>query len=119
MATAEDFIGRIDQIDGVAGCLLIKKDGAVLGQTVDDPEVYSALMQMGSQSSDAIMANTGCSYCRYLSFNRTNLKNFYVFPIDKYLLGVVQQADCSVAFMLDKVSHLIGKVSTGGTAKVS
>lgn len=119
MATAEDFIGRIDQIDGVAGCLLIRDDGAVLGQTVDDPELYSTLLQMSSQASSEIMTNTGFSYCRYLSFNRFNMQNFYVFPIDKYLLGIVQQADCSVAAMLERVYQLIGRVSTGGAVKVS
>lgn len=119
MATAKDFVGRIDQIDGVAGCLLVKSNGAVLGQTIDDPEVYSTLLQMSSHLSREIMTSIGFSYCRHLSFNRINMQNFCVFPIDNYLLGIIQKADCSVAFMLERVYQLIGKVSTSGETKGS
>ena len=116
MATAKDFVGRIDQIDGVAGCLLIKNDGALLGQTVDDPEVYSTLLQISIGLSADIMDKIGFSYCRYVSFSRTNNQNFYVFPIDNYLLGIVRKADCSVTAMLESVYLFIDRVSTGHTA---
>ena len=116
MATAKDFVGRIDQIDGVAGCLLVKNDGALLGQTVDDPEVYSTLLQISAGLSADIMEKIGFSYCRYVSFNRTNNQNFYIFPIDNYFLGIVQNEDCSVTTMLETVYQFIDRVSTGGTA---
>ena len=74
MATAKDFVGRVNQIAGVAGCLLIRSDGMVVDQIND--------------------------------------QSFYVFPIDQYLLGIVQQADCSVNEMLEQVFYLIDKVST-------
>ncbi|MFK5925053.1 MAG: hypothetical protein QM483_00355 [Desulfuromusa sp.] len=119
MATAKDFVDRINQIDGVAGCLLVKEDGVLLGQTVEDPEVYSALLQISAGLSADIMANVGFSHCRYLSFNRLNMQHFYVFIIDKYLLGIVQQADCSVVTMLEHVYQLIGRVATGGSVTVS
>ncbi|MDX2480882.1 MAG: roadblock/LC7 domain-containing protein [Desulfuromusa sp.] len=119
MATAKDFVGRVNQIDGVAGCLLVTNDGLVLGQTLDDPEVYSAMMQLSADLSEHIMSSIGFSYCRYLSFNRVNLQNFYIFPIEKYLLGIVQHEDCSVAPMLEQVYQLIGRVSTGGPGPVS
>ena len=119
MATAKEFIARINQIDGVADCLLIKDDGVLLGQTLDDPEVYSTLMQISAGLSIDIMDKIGFSYCRYISFNRTNNQRFYIFPIENYLLGIVQQADCSVDVMLEIVYQLIGRVSIGGTRIVS
>ncbi len=119
MATAKDFVDRINQIDGVAGCLLVKDNGALLGQTLDDVEVYSTLLQLSSSLSRDIMTNIGFSHCRYLSFSRLNMQNFYVFPIDKYLLGVVQLADCSADAMLERIYRLIGRVSTGGSVIVS
>ena len=119
MATAKEFVDRIHQIDGVAGCLLVKNDGVLLGQTTEDQEVYSTLLQISSGLSGEIMNNVGFSHCRYLCFNRLNMQHFYVFHIDKYLLGVVQQADCSVASMLERVYQLIGRVSTGGAVTVS
>ncbi|MEA3544422.1 MAG: roadblock/LC7 domain-containing protein [Thermodesulfobacteriota bacterium] len=112
MATAKDFIGRIHQIEGVAGCLLINNNGVSLGQTLDDTEVYSTLMQISAGLSADIMNKIGSSCCRYVSFNRTNNQNFYVFPIDNYLLGIVQRENCSVAAMLEAVYQLINRVST-------
>lgn len=112
MATATEFVDRIDQIEGVAGCLLIREDGTLLGQTVDDTEVYSALMQLSNNLSVGIMNKIGFSHCCYLSFSRTNKHDFFVFPIDNYLLGVLQQPDCSVATMLELIQQLIGRVST-------
>lgn len=114
MATAKEFINRVSAIDGVAGCLLVRSDGVLLGQTVDDPEAYSALLVIGNGLSCDIMDKTGFSYCRHLCFSRSDKRNFYLFPIDKYLLGVVQQGDCYVPDMLESVYRLIGRVSAGG-----
>ena len=118
MASAIDFVERIHQIDGVAGCLLVKSDGALLGKTVDDADVFSTLLQVTSALSTEIMSNVGLSYCRYVCFSRLNMQNFYVFPIDKYLLGVVQQADCSISVMLERIYQLIGRVATSGAEGV-
>jgi hypothetical protein len=113
MATEKDFVERISRIAGVSGCLLMKNDGTLLAQTMADTEVYSPLLQISTGLSDEIMSSAGFSYCRYLSFNRINDQAFYIFPIEKYLLGVIQQTDCSVNAMLEQVFHLIGRVSTG------
>jgi len=116
MATEKDFVERINRIDGIAGCLLMKNDGALLAQTMEDSEVYSPLLQISSGLSNDIMSSAGFSYCRYLSFNRSNEQTFHIFPIEKYLLGVIQQTDCSVNDMLEEVFYLIGKVSTNGAS---
>jgi len=111
MATAKDFVERINRIAGVAGCLLVRNDGQVI--------IDSALLQISSGLARDIMTNVGFSHCHYISFNRVNNQTFYIFPIEKYLLGITQQADCSVADMLDQVSRLVGKVSTNGAKTVA
>ena len=114
MATARQFVARVNQVDGVAGCLLVRNDGVLLGQTIDDPEMYSALLVISDNLSRGVMEKTGFSYCRHLSFNRSSKRNFYAFPIDKYLLGVVQQTDAYLPDMLEAVYRLLSRVSTGG-----
>ena len=116
MATAKDFVARISQVDGVAGCLLTRDDGLLLGQTLEDPEVYSTLMQISGGQAYDIMNKIGFSYCRHLSFSRASNRHFYVFPIGKYLLGIVQRTDCYVPDMLEAVYRLISRVSTTQTA---
>ncbi len=113
MATAKEFVVRVNKIDGVAGCLLVRNDGVLLGQTLDDPEVYSTLLVISNSRSREIMEKTGFSFCRHISFGRSSKRDFYVFPIDKYLLGVVQRSDSYVPDMLDAIYRLVGRVSTG------
>lgn len=115
MATAKDFVSRVDQIDGVAGCLLIKENGASLGQTLDDVDTYSSLLLNSVELSNEVMEKTGFSYCRHISFQRSNDENFYIFPIRNYLLGVLLNADCSEPVMLEQVAQLINRVSVGGS----
>ncbi len=119
MADAKVFVDRVKHMDGVLGCLLVKDDGALLGRALDDAETYTSLMVFAAGLVEDIMDKVGFSYCRYVSFNRSNNQTFYIFPIDKYLLGIVQQADCSVVNMLEQVYQLIGRVSTDGTKTAS
>lgn len=116
MATAKDFVAKIDQVEGVAGCLLIKNNGTSLGQTLDNVEGYTTLLLDSANLSNQIMENIGFSYCRHISFQRSNDESFYIFPISNYLLGVVLNADCSEHAMLEHVSQLINRVSVGGSA---
>ena len=116
MATAKEFIAHVDKVDGVAGCLLVRDDGMLLGQSIDDPEVYSTLLVISGSRALDVMESAGFSYCRHLSFNRSNKQHFYVFPIDRFLLGVAQRTDCYVPDMLDSVYRLIGRVSTNRAA---
>ena len=116
MATAKDFVARINKIAGVAGCLLIKDDGTMLDQTFDDVDIYSTLQQVSSSLSAEIATHGGFSSCRTISFHRLNNQTFHVFPIDKYLLGIIQQEECCVDDMLEQVFYLIDKVSTPGEA---
>lgn len=116
MATAREFIAHVDKVDGVAGCLLVRKDGVLLGQTIDDPEIYSTLLVISGGRASEVMDSAGFSFCRHLSFSRVNKRHFYVFPIDKFLLGVAQRSDCYVPDMLESVYRLIGRVSTSQAA---
>jgi hypothetical protein len=112
MATAKEFVTHVAKVNGVAGCLLVRNDGVLLGQTLDDPEIYSTLMVIGGNLAGEVKEKVGFSACRHLSFGLQSRNHFHVFPIDKYLLGIVQHSDCSIPDMLDAISRLISRVST-------
>lgn len=112
MATAKDFVAQIGQIEGISGCLLVRKDGAILGKTVQNPEPYATLMLDAGGQAFVLMNSIGFSYCRHLCFNRENGRHFYLFPIDNYFLGVIQRIDCDVSEMLDSIYSLVSRVST-------
>jgi|GEM_PF-887968 len=120
MATAKEFVDRVARIDGVSGCLLMRNDGVLIGQTINDSEVYSTLLMISGRQAHDVMEKVGFSYCRHLGFSRRDNCHFYVFPIlDNYLLGVIQHSDCSAGDMLDTVYRLIGRVSTNRADVIS
>jgi hypothetical protein len=68
MATAKDFVVRISEVPGVSGCLLIKRDGTLVGRAIDDPETYTILMQVSGGLALDIQNNIGSSNCRSVNF---------------------------------------------------
>ncbi|MFO7766225.1 MAG: hypothetical protein R6V33_07315 [Pelovirga sp.] len=113
MATAKDFIVRVSKVAGVSGCLLIKQDGTLVGRAIDDPENYTILMQISGSLARDISDYIGASNCRCINFGCLGQQHFFVFPIDRYLLGVVAQSQEDQATMLDEIYRLVGRVTTG------
>ena len=114
MATAKEFVARISDVDGVAGCLLTRAEGELLGSSLEDPDLYTPLMSLAATMAQGVMDKIGFSYCRYLAFNRAGKENFYLFLIDRFYLGVLLEAECYIPDMLQSVLRLIGRVTTGG-----
>lgn len=112
MATAKDFVVRISKVSGVSGCLLIKRDGTLVGSDIEDPENYRILMQISGRLARDIQETIGASHCRSVNFGCQGEDIFYVFPIDNYLLGVVAQPGTDRIVMLEEVDRLIGRVTT-------
>jgi len=115
MATAKDFVERINKISGVSGCLLIKRDGTLVGRAIEDPENYTILMQISGGVAREIQEKIGVNHCRSVNFGCQGEDSFFVFPIDGYLLGVVAQPGTEHNVMVDEVSRLIGRVTTGSS----
>lgn len=113
MATAKDFIVRISKVPGVSGCLLIKRDGTLVGRAIEDPETYTLLMQVSGGLAHDIQDNLGASNCRSVNFGCQGEDTFYIFPIDNYLLGVVPHPGAERIVMLEELYRLIGRVTTG------
>ncbi len=110
MATIKDFLTRVKSIEGVAGCLLTKKDGALLGHIINDHEKLPPLLVICSNYALDIMEKTGFAHCQSMSFNRQNGQNFHVFLFQHYYLGVVQTPDCQLKEMLVKINRLLSLV---------
>lgn len=112
MANAKDFVTNIIRINGVAECLLIRNDGVLLARASVDSRNYSNLMIASGKVISGIMKTSGFGNCRHLIFNREGERHFYIFPIDKYLLGVKQSSNCSIPDMLKAIYSHIDRVST-------
>ncbi len=118
MATIKDFLTRIKNIEGVAGCLLIKSDGSLLGHMINDPDKLPPLLIICSNYARDLMEKTGFTHCQSISFNRLGGHNFHMFLFQQYYLGIIQTRDCPQKSMLAKVNHLLSLVK-GGDSKSS
>lgn len=117
MATIHDFLARINKIEGVAGCLLVKDDGHVLAHLVDGPGDYSSLIAICSKHALTIMETSGFSFFRSLSFAQGKGQGFHIFPLQQYYLGVIQQPDYPVEKVITHVNHLLSHVKAGSSKK--
>jgi hypothetical protein len=112
MASAKEFVERVDAVEGVESCILVTSEGKLLGHSLANPDRFAALMLVGQKSVETIMANSGVDYCRHYSFYQDDGRNFHVFPIGKFFFGVVQQPQSDGDAMLSKVRTLVSKVAT-------
>ena len=114
MATAKEFLARIDEVEGVEGCLLVRDDGNVVAKTIDDAQDYASLLVITGGYAREVMSKAGFSYCRSLTFHRSGKHNLHVFPFDRYFLGVVEGPNGSHRDILDTVTYLVSRVSSSG-----
>lgn len=115
MATVKEFLTRIKGIDGVDGCLLVGNDGKPLGYMVDTPDKFSPLLTLSMGYAREVMATAGFTHCRLVSFEREQGRNFHIFPMGKYHLGILQASDSPRDKVVKKVNYLLSLVKTGGS----
>jgi len=110
MATIKEFLNRVKSIEGVAGCLLIKNDGSLLGHIINDHEKLPPLLVICNNYARDLMTKTGFAHCQSVSLNRQSGQNFHMFFFQQYYLGVMQTPDCPLKDMLTKINHLLSLV---------
>ena len=115
MASIKDFLTRIKNIEGVAGCLLIKQDGSLLGHIIKEPEKFPPLLIICSNYARDIMEKTGFAHCQSISFSRQGGQNFHIFFFQQYYLGIIQTRDCPMKDMLAKINYLLSLVKGDGS----
>lgn len=113
MATAKDFIDRLGRINNVAGCLLVKQDGTLISTTVNDPERYVRMMVTCRDLVLEASGDVSVGSCCCLGFHGSGESNFYIFPINTYVLGVFARSAGESAKLLSEIRYLISRVTIG------
>ena len=86
MATIEDFM-QISKVIGVDQYIFIDHKGNIIAHDIKHPERAAIMVFSCGQNSYGI----GKTRLNYVLFPRENKKNFFIFPIGKYYLGVVKE----------------------------
>ncbi|PIE58171.1 MAG: hypothetical protein CSA33_04475 [Desulfobulbus propionicus] len=110
MARVNDFLRRINTIEGIKGSMIVKKDGRLVAHRIKNPEKYSSLLVICNNYALSIMKILGSAYCKAFSFTHGNDQGFHVFPIQGYYLGVVRSPEVSAEKISLKINMLLSLV---------
>jgi len=92
MTKLEIFANRIELVSGVETFVLVRRNGEIVTHNMKTPDDLAAMVTICGIGSNAVMQTIGFSGLRHLSINRIDQRNFLVFYLDRYFLGVQQVA---------------------------
>ncbi|RMF44511.1 MAG: roadblock/LC7 domain-containing protein [Deltaproteobacteria bacterium] len=107
---SERFAARMAAIDGVKNFVLIRKDGQVITHNLEDPDELAALATLCGLQSEAIAGTLGFSQVERLCLRRAGGESLSLFRLDKYFVAVIQEPDCPLDDLLDRVSKFLSSL---------
>lgn len=111
----EEFAGKILQIQGVGGFLLVRNNGQLLASKTDmttDPQTLAAMMTLSSQDSKSLQSTMGLGRYHYLMVTQENIGKLYVFPIQNHLLGVIHRCPDHDPIFVKRIRQFIHELAS-------
>jgi len=102
MTILKEFI-KISQIAGVDQYILVDQKGNIAAHDIKYPEKIAGMILSCGQNSFAI----GKTQFKYIVFSRKNQKNFFIFPVGNYYLGVVKQKSVNNFVLADNIIEFL------------
>lgn len=94
---------RISRVPGVDQYILVAPGGQIAAQAIKDPGNVARMVLTCGQNSSAV----GRNQFKYLMFPRENQKNFFIFPVGKYYLGVVKSVNMNNITLADNITKFL------------
>lgn len=110
MASAKDF-AQLEQIDGVAHYILVRGDGQIVSQNMDDAATYGPIITTGGSQCDALAADMGGNRYIHLCIERESGNDLLVFSLGRYYLGIFKHADSDRQEAIDSVIYFLKNLS--------
>ena len=92
MTKLEIFSNRIELISGVESFVLVRRSGEVVTHNMKNPDDLASMVTICGIGANAVLHSVGFSQFRHLTLNRVDRRNFLVFFLDRYFLGIQQIA---------------------------
>jgi len=94
---------KIIRVDGVDQYILVNSNGNIAAHKIDAPQKAAEIVLTCGKNSSAI----GKARFEHLLFSRENQKNFFIFPVGKYYLGVVKQDNINNATLVGNIVNFL------------
>lgn len=110
MASANDF-NRLAQIGGVAHYILVRGDGRVVSENMDDAASLGPIIAAGGTQCDSLAADMGGNRYIHLCIERESGNDLLVFSLGRYYLGILKHADSPRQEIIDNVIYFLQNLS--------
>lgn len=110
MASAKDF-ARLEQINGVAHYILVRGDGQVISQNMENAATFAPLISSSGTQCDALATDMGGNRYIHLCIERQSGNDLLVFSLGRYYLGIFKQAESERQQTIDNVIHFLKNLS--------
>ncbi len=110
MASAKDF-ARLEQIDGVANYILVRGDGQVISQNMENAASFAPIISSSGIQCDALATDMNGSRYIHLCIERESGNDLLVFSLGRYYLGIFKHAESERQQTIDNVIYFIQNLS--------
>ncbi|MDO9042964.1 MAG: roadblock/LC7 domain-containing protein [Desulfocapsaceae bacterium] len=110
MASAKDF-NRLAQINGVAHYILVRGDGQIISQNMEDAASLGPIIAAGGTKCDALTADMGGNRYIHLCIERESGNDLLVFSLGRYYLGILKHAESPRQEIIDNVIYFLKNLS--------
>ena len=111
MATARQFVQELLRIPGIEGYCLVRPDGRVLVHNLEAAEETAALVLLCGQAGKTIRKGMGLQHFRHLALGRENSEHLLVFPVEQYLLGIIQSPEATTHDLVEALYHFLLRIT--------
>ncbi|WP_300463897.1 roadblock/LC7 domain-containing protein [Desulfobacula sp.] len=90
---------QIATVTGVDQYIVVDHMGQIIAHDIKDPERSAGMVFACGRNAYAI----GKTRLKYVLFPRENQKNFFIFPVGNYYLGVVKEHSIDNSVLTDNI----------------
>jgi len=110
MTRLEIFANRIALISGVESFVLVRRSGEIVTHNSKSADELAAMVTICGIGTNAVRQTVGFSEFRHLSFNRLGQRNFLLFTLDRYFLGVQQVAGTDAQHLATEINAFLNNL---------
>jgi hypothetical protein len=110
MASAKDFC-RLEQINGVSNYILVRGDGQIISQNMENAASFAPIITNGGTQCDTLSTDMGGNRYIHLCIERESGNDLLIFSLGRYYLGIFKHPESERQEIIDNVIYFLKNLS--------